>query len=137
MIARGPLHPLLASLLGVWFALLSGVPTTLRPCAMHGAQYHEQAVPDGQAAPDGHAAHGAHGAPASTPDTSAPIHPCDCLTGCCDAPVARQTLAMRLRDTPVIDAASRPLVPASERPRALFAARLLPFANGPPLLIHG
>jgi hypothetical protein len=128
------LHPVLASLLGVWFALLSVVPTALRPCVMH------VAVPGGQTAHDlqsGHDGHAAHGAPASTPDTSTPIHPCDCLTGCCDAPVARQALAVRLRETPVLSAALRPPVPAPERPRSLFAARRLPFANGPPLLIHG
>jgi len=137
MVGRCRLHPLLASLLGVWFALLSVVPTTLRPCVMHVDAYHEQAAPDGQSAHDGHAAHGAHGAPASTPDTPAPIHPCNCLTSCCDAPVAQQSSAVRLREKPVLPATSRRPAPAREHPRALFAARLLPFANGPPLLIHG
>jgi hypothetical protein len=137
MLGRRRLHPLFASLLGVWFALLSVVPTALRPCVMHVAAPSGQSTHDLPSEHNGHAAHGSHGAPASAPDTPAPIHPCDCLTGCCDAPVARQSLAVRLRETPALSAAPRPPAPTPERPRTRFAARLLPFANGPPVLIHG
>ncbi|MBK6495408.1 MAG: hypothetical protein KA226_10670 [Gemmatimonadales bacterium] len=111
----------IASLSGVWFVLFTLLPGSLRPCPMHPGAH-------GSPAPMEMAGHHHH---APTPPMPDAHDGCDCLVTCCAFP------AMPAEPAPIVArvVALPHLPPASATPSlAPTRARLLPFANGPPVL---
>ena len=107
----------LASLLAIWLSLTLGEPALVHHhCPMHDAP---------AAAHAGHAGHG-----------EAPTHhgpACTCI-GACSASSSVATLAavVTILAPRVVDVGSAAISPTADAP-ATHRARVLPFANGPPV----
>lgn len=126
------------TLLAFGVALQGAMPLAMRVCAMHASDRAAPVHAEQTAAEHAEHAHHTHtslpndvAAPTDAP-TDAPVHGCDCLTDCCGVP----TFALTGRAAPPaasMRASSTAAHPNPAPPRTTPAARLLPFANGPPL----
>jgi hypothetical protein len=117
-----PLERALATLLLVWFALVTVEPVALHACPVHGWA--------SAAATDDHGGH-APVAPAHSDDGDGQ-HQCACIGDCAAAPAAAGLPATRVV---LFDAATRRVqvvVPSAESPSATAPEFLRPYANGPP-----
>jgi len=144
---RSRAHRLSSTLLGAWFVLFSVAPQSWRPCPMHGpgeAAEHgsaHSAVPmDANAVPTAgmQCEHARPASPAAPAPTRAPMapHPCDCPPSCCFVPsvaLLHRPLQLDLAPLRVVERATLPPVTR----RISSSARLLPFANGPPVVTAG
>ena len=127
-----PVRRLAAALLNLLFLLAWGEPAALRPCPAHdgivwtgtvhtGAAHTGAAHADAAAVVRTHHEHAAH----------LGDHACSCLGQCCAAMGVAVPTAQAVRWQVAVRRRAAPIV--AERSRvAATAARLLPFANGPP-----
>ena len=147
MSRRSLSHRLSSSLLGAWFALFSVAPQSWRPCPMHGpgedaGHGAAHAAAPVAAAPSPAAEmqceHGQAMPPAAPAPHRAPMapHPCDCPPNCCCIPaVALLHQSLQLDHAPLQEVETAVLQPPTRH--ASSSARLLPFANGPPVVTAG
>jgi len=166
MFRRTHSHRLSSTLLGTWFALFTVAPTSWRPCPVHGpgeAAGHSPAQATAHTADAGdmaemQCAHASAAPPAAppaeppaepqgaslgaslgaTPREHAPVapHPCDCPPGCCCIPAVALIHQLLQLDAATLRVADKPTLPPATRDVA-SRERLLPFANGPPVVTAG
>jgi hypothetical protein len=137
---NSPVRRWAAALLNLLFLLAWGEPVSLHPCPMHDGAAVAAAVGHAAtgAASHGHhapaASHGHHALPAQgTPAHNGGSHACQCLGECSvGAAVALPGAVAVAWQATIRHAAEPPLVEPATPSAA--AARLLPFANGPPSL---
>jgi hypothetical protein len=134
MLRSGRVLRAVMTLLAFGVALQGAMPFAMRVCAMHGADRAAPVHAEHSAAE--HAYHTQTSLPSDVAartdaPTDAPVHGCDCLTDCCGVP----TFALTGRAAPPaasVRASSTAAHHNPAPPRTTPAARLLPFANGPP-----
>ncbi|MHB1312141.1 MAG: hypothetical protein ACYC3L_09005 [Gemmatimonadaceae bacterium] len=146
MFGRSPSHRLSSTVLGAWFALFTMAPASWRPCPVHGPGEAAGHSPMQAAAPASHVgamagmqcAHTRVVPPATPPRRGAPVapHRCDCPPGCgCIAAIALVHQPLQLGQTP-LRVEERPALAPVQRD-VPSRERLLPFANGPPVVAAG
>ncbi len=149
MLRRSRTHRVISLLAGAWLALFSMVPNVWRPCPMHAAGHETAATAMGhagmheteRAAAESLAYANAiapreHAVPAPTPGRPTAPRPCDCTTNCCGLPAFLRIDHPVQLQTPPLRIAERLATPPAP-PHAPWRARVLPFANGPPVVIAG